>query len=148
MRQASVMTSFMASVMTSVMAALALALILANSELSAQNLPQLAPPQQAPLQQAPTQEPAITPKRKLNLTVEQRFTIRELIKDVKSKPASAPAPAVGDAIPADVQPQPMPDAVAQKVPQVKAHKFFVAKDEIVIVDPKDNTVAELIKLEN
>jgi hypothetical protein len=40
----------------------------------------------------------------------------------------------------------MPDAVAQKVPQVKAHKFFVAKDEIVIVDPKDNTVAELIKL--
>jgi hypothetical protein len=119
-----------------------LALILANSELSAQNLPQ-----QAPLQEAPTQEPA-APKRKLNLTVEQRFTIRELIKDVKSKPASAPAPAVGDAIPADVQPQPMPDAVAQKVPQVKAHKFFVAKDEIVIVDPKDNTVAELIKLEN
>jgi len=142
MHQASDMTS----VMPSVMAALALALILANSELSAQNLPQQAPPQQAPLQQAPTQEPAITPKRKLNLTVEQRFTIRELIKDVKSKPASAPA--VGDAIPADVQPQPMPAAVAQKVPQVKAHKFFVAKDEIVIVDPKDNTVAELIKLEN
>jgi len=131
----------------SVMAALALALILANSELSAQNLPQQAPPQQAPLQQAPTQEPATTTKRKLNLTLEQRFTIRELIKDVKSKPASAAAaPAVGDAIPADVQPQPMPAAVAQKVPQVKAHKFFVAKDEIVIVDPKDNTVAELIKL--
>jgi hypothetical protein len=31
---------------------------------------------------------------------------------------------------------------------VKAHKFFVANGDIVIVDPKDNTVAERIKLEN
>ena len=40
----------------------------------------------------------------------------------------------------------MPPDVAQKVPQVKSHRFFVTADEIVIVDPKDNKVAEVIKL--
>ena len=64
------------------------------------------------------------------------------------EPLSAPAPAVGEPIAQNIRLQPMPDAVAQKVPQVKAHKFFVANGEIVIVDPKDNTVAERIKLEN
>ena len=40
----------------------------------------------------------------------------------------------------------MPADVAQKVPQVKTHSFFVTALEIVIVDPKDNNVAEVIKL--
>jgi len=141
MRQISHQVSGQGSRQVALTAALASALFLFNSGLFAQ-----APPQQVP-PQAPAQEPT-TPQRKLNLTVEQRYTIREFIKDVKSEPASTPAPAVGDAIPQDVRPQPMPDAVAQKVPQVKTHKFFIAKDEIVIVDPKDNTVTELIKIEN
>ena len=132
MRQISHQVSGQGSRQVALTAALASALFLFNSGLFAQ-----APPQQVP-PQAPAQEPT-TPQRKLNLTVEQRYTIRE---------ASTPAPAVGDAIPQDVRPQPMPDAVAQKVPQVKTHKFFIAKDEIVIVDPKDNTVTELIKIEN
>jgi hypothetical protein len=42
--------------------------------------------------------------------------------------------------------QPMPPDVGRKVPQVKAHLFLVTADEIVIVDPKDNKVAELIEL--
>ena len=97
---------------------------------------------------APPAPPAVTPQRKLNLTVEQRYVIRENIKDVNREPISAPPPAVGEPVAQNIRLQPMPDAVAQKVPQVKAHKFFVANGEIVIVDPKDNTVAERIKLEN
>ena len=41
----------------------------------------------------------------------------------------------------------MPTEIGQKVPQVKAHRFFLTAQQIVIVDPKDNKVAEMIKLE-
>jgi hypothetical protein len=40
----------------------------------------------------------------------------------------------------------MPTDVAAKVPQVKTHRFFIAGEQIVIVDPKDNKVADVIKL--
>jgi hypothetical protein len=96
--------------------------------------------------QTPAQEPAaVSPK--LNLTLEQRHVIREIIKDMKIEPAAADVrAAVGDQIPQDIKVQPMPGDVAQKVPQVKTHGFFVAGGQIFIVDPKDNRVAEVIKL--
>ena len=99
------------------------------------------PPGNAPQQQlAPT-----TPK--LNLTLEQRYTIREIIKDKKTDAAPADVQAaIGDQIPQGVTPQPMPSEVAQKVPQVKAHRYFLTAQQIVIVDPKDNKVAEVIKV--
>jgi Protein of unknown function (DUF1236) len=53
---------------------------------------------------------------------------------------------IGDPIPQGISPQPMPTDIAQKVPQVKAHRFFLTAQQIVIVDPKNNTVAEVIKL--
>ena len=49
--------------------------------------------------------------------------------------------------PQGVSPQPMPSAVAQKVPQVKAHRYFLTEEQVVIVDPKDNKVVEVIKLQ-
>jgi hypothetical protein len=101
---------------------------------------QEAPPQQAP----PLREPA-TPK--LNLSLEQRYTIREIIKEKKAEGVAVEArAAVGDPVPQGVTPQPMPSDVAQKVPSVKAHRYFLTAQEIVIVDPKDNRVAEVIKL--
>jgi hypothetical protein len=102
---------------------------------------QQAPPQQAP----PLREQPVTPK--LNLSLEQRFTIREIIKDKKAEGAAVDArAAVGDPVPQGVTTQPMPSDVAQKVPQVKAHRYFLTAQDIVIVDPKDNRVAEVIKL--
>jgi len=97
--------------------------------------------------QTPQQQRELAPTPKLNLTLEQRHTIKEFIKDMKAQATSANVQAsVGDPIPAGIDPQPMPPDVAQKVPQVKSHRFFVTADEIVIVDPKDNKVAEVIKL--
>ena len=89
--------------------------------------PPVTPPQQ--------QLPPTTPK--LNL-----------IKDVKADgaPTNVQA-AVGEPIPQGVSPQPMPSAVAQKVPQVKAHRYFLTEEQVVIVDPKDNKVVEVIKLQ-
>jgi Protein of unknown function (DUF1236) len=102
---------------------------------------------QAPAPPAAPQQEQVTTGPKLNLTLEQRFTIREIIKDKKA--ADAPADvqaAVGEPVPPGVTPQPMPSDVAQKVPQVKAHRYFLTAQQIVIVDPKDNKVAEVIKL--
>ena len=100
---------------------------------------------QTPQQQDDRRE--LAPTSKLNLTLEQRHTIKEFIKDMKAEAASSKVQAaVGDPIPAGINPQPMPPDVAQKVPQVKAHRFFVTAQQIVIVDPKDNKVADVIKL--
>jgi hypothetical protein len=101
---------------------------------------------------AQTPAPAPQPRRemppipKLNLTLEQRHTIKEFVKDVKEQATTRDVqPTIGDAIPQDISPQPMPAVVGQKIPQVKTHRFFVTEGEIVLVDP-NNKVADIIKL--
>jgi Protein of unknown function (DUF1236) len=106
------------------------------------------PPQlQAPDRQELPPRRELPPAPKLNLTLEQEHTIKEFIKDIRASAPSADVEAsVGDPVPAGVNPTPMPADVGQKVPQVKTHKFFVTAQAIVIVDPKDNKVADVIKL--
>jgi uncharacterized protein DUF1236 len=100
----------------------------------------------APAQVAPQQPgDVLAPAAKLNLTLEQRHTIRELVKDMKVDAAEVKAE-VGDQVPQGITPHPMPSEVAQKVPQVKSHRFILTAEQIVIVDPKDNKVADVIKL--
>src|SRR5215813_5540970 len=99
--------------------------------------------QNAP-QQGPSQD-VLAPAPKLNLTLEQRHTIKELVKDMKADAANVQA-AIGEPIPPCINPRPMPSDVSQKVPQVKSHRFFLTAQQIVIVDPKDNKVADVIKL--
>jgi hypothetical protein len=100
----------------------------------------------APAQVAPQQpQDVLAPTPKLNLTLEQRHTIREFAKDMKADAPDAKAE-VGEPIPQGITPRPMPSEVGQKVPQVKSHRFFLTAQQIVIVDPKDNKVADVIKL--
>ena len=100
----------------------------------------------APAQVAPQQPgDVLAPAAKLNLTLEQRHTIRELVKDRKVDAADMKAE-IGEPIPQGMTPRPMPSEVAQKVPQVKSHRFILTEQQIVIVDPKDNKVADVIKL--
>jgi hypothetical protein len=49
-------------------------------------------------------------------------------------------------VPDNIELQPMPAEVAQKVPQIKSHMFLLIADQFVIVDPKDKKVAEVVKL--
>jgi len=99
-----------------------------------------------PAQTTPQQpQDVLAPAPKLNLTLEQRHTIRELVKDMKADAADVKTE-IGDPIPQGINPRPMPSDVAQKVPQVKSHRFFLTAQQIVIVDPKDNKVADVIKL--
>jgi hypothetical protein len=55
---------------------------------------------------------------------------------------------IGDKAPAGVTIYDFPQQVAEKVPAVQAHKYFVdSGGEVVIVDPKDNKVADIVKAE-
>jgi hypothetical protein len=94
-------------------------------------------------------EDAIATPGKLNLTLEQKHIIRELIKDQRVDPASAPAQAaVGDTVPQDANLRPMPNEIGLRVPQIKAHRFVYTAERVLIVDPKDNKVAEVIELKD
>jgi hypothetical protein len=103
--------------------------------------------------QVPADTPATTPVMKpadtVNLTMEQRHVIKEIIlKDLKitetaDQAAKVPTE-VGQAVPAGIPLQPMPVEVAVKVPQIKGHSFLVKGDKVVVIDPKDNKVAALI----
>jgi hypothetical protein len=95
-------------------------------------------------QEGPSQD-VLAPAPKLNLTLEQRHTIKELVKDMKADAGDVQA-AIGEPIPPGISPRPMPSDVSQRVPQVKSHRFFLTAQQIVIVDPKDNKVADVIKL--
>ena len=100
--------------------------------------------------QVPTTAPAVKPQDTVNLTMEQRHVIKEIIiKDMKiTEPADQGAKVptqVGEAVPAGIPLQPMPVEVAAKVPQLKAHSFLVKNDKVIIIDPKDNKVAALIE---
>lgn len=93
---------------------------------------------------APGDAPAVTPT--VNLTVEQRHVIKELIKDMKIDRATGDvALTVGGSVPASVQKHPFPQEVFQKVPQVRNHEFFLKDNRVVVVNPRDNTIADVIE---
>ena len=113
-------------------------------EFAAQAAPE-TPAEHGSPAQAPGEPAHVSPR--LNLTLEQRHIIKEIVKDVKAKPSSTEfQPKIGESVPGNIDLQPMPPEVAQKVPQIKSHVFFLIADQFVIVDPKDSKVAEVIKL--
>ena len=98
----------------------------------------------------PSTAPVVKPPDTVNLTMEQRHIIKEIIiKDLKitepqDQAAKVPTK-VGDTVPAGIPLQPMPVEVSAKIPQLKSHSFLVKDDKVVIIDPKDNKVAALIE---
>jgi hypothetical protein len=101
---------------------------------------------QIPAPDSPSQQPAET----VNLTMEDRHVIKEIIlKDFKIGPPqdqAAKVPTnVGEVVPQGIPLQPMPIEVSAKVPQIKSHSFIIKDDKVVIIDPKDNKVAALVE---
>ena len=97
--------------------------------------------------QVPTDAPAAPPTHRINLTVAQRHVFKEIIlKDSKFRgetQANAPGQ-VGDTVPPGVLLHPIPVDVSAKVPQVRTHLFFVKDNHVIVVDPKDNKVVEVV----
>jgi hypothetical protein len=94
-------------------------------------------------------KPAIPPQpRTINLTQEQRFVIRENVKDLTLSKASKDAPeTIGDPVPPDIVLHALPSEVGVKVPQVRSHMFFIKDGDnaIVLVTPNDRRVADVIR---
>jgi hypothetical protein len=92
----------------------------------------------------PTAPVLVAPK--INLSLEQRDTIRELVKELNVASAAPETPmAIGDTVPKEVSLLPMPTRVGEKVSKVKNHLFFRKGAEFAIVDPKDNRIVDVIK---
>ena len=94
---------------------------------------------------------AILP-RSIQLTAEQDKVIKEIvIKEIVLKgmpieqvPRSTEI-GIGEKVPTNVELQTFPPLVAEKVPQVRTYKFFVTWNQIAIVSPRDNIIADIIE---
>jgi hypothetical protein len=98
--------------------------------------------------QAPADRPAppVMVAPTISLSLEQRDTVRELVKEVDVANAAPETPmAIGDTVPKEVPLHPMPTRVGEKVSKVKNHLFFRKGTEFAIVDPKDNKIVDVIK---
>jgi hypothetical protein len=96
--------------------------------------------------QAQKDAPLVSSERTINLTEENRYIIREIVlKDPNVPKEQGTRAAIGDAPPPGVATQPFPADVAQKIPALRSHRFFVTDREVVIVDPKSNKIADIVK---
>jgi len=102
---------------------------------------------QAPSKAPATEPPAISSQRTINLTEEDRHTIREIVlKDVNVRKETTPMKAgIGDAPPQGVVTYEFPPQLASKIPALKSHTYFVNDDEIIVVDSKAGKIADIVK---
>ena len=97
--------------------------------------------------QTPSQDKDVIPPRSINLTAEQSYIIKEIVL-TEMRAEQAPTNdeiKIGNKVADDVKLLAFPKLVAEKVPQVKTYKFFVTQNQIVVVSPQDNVVADIIK---
>jgi hypothetical protein len=100
----------------------------------------------AALAQTPTNPEVTPPARSINLSLEQRHIIRELVAELKTTPSPVDVKvSAGDVVPQGVELHPVPPLLGQKVPQIKAHRFFITGKQIVLVDPQENRVSDIIE---
>jgi hypothetical protein len=94
-------------------------------------------------------KPAIPPQpRTINLTQEQRFIIKENVKDWNLSKARKDAPeTIGDPVPPDIELHPLPPEVATKVSQARSHSSYIKEgnNAVVLDSPNDRRVADVIR---
>ena len=68
--------------------------------------------------------PAVAPAPRLKVTAEQEYIIREIIlKDLNVQKQNSVPEAIGDFVPDEVKPYPLPPEVIQKVPRFNLTSF-------------------------
>jgi hypothetical protein len=95
--------------------------------------------------QAPPDQNAPIVTSKINLSLEQRHQISEIIKELKIEDSSPDHAAIGDTVSKSVSLHSMPADVTAKISQIKSHLFFVMGGQVVIVDPKNNEIVDVIE---
>src|SRR5262245_34041082 len=97
--------------------------------------------------QAPPGQDMPLATRSVKLTAEQHHVIKEVVlKDLKVKSTTDNVKVqIGEPVGEGVALQPFPPVIAEKIPEVKSHAFFVKDDQVIIVDPRDKKVADIVK---
>jgi hypothetical protein len=100
---------------------------------------------QVPSNRGPTQTVPTQPS--VNLTMEHKHILKEnLLKDAKVRPEVLQSkPEAGKVVPTAVLLHAIPEAIASRVPAVRAYNFFVTDDAIVLVQPGDRKIVEVIR---
>jgi hypothetical protein len=101
-----------------------------------------------PTPSLPQGEPNETAQSEINLTMDERHILKEyLFKSSIELKHSVRGIELkrGSVVPHHVKLRAFPDAVANKVSQVKAHKFLLTENAIVIVRPENRMVVEIIQ---
>jgi hypothetical protein len=96
-----------------------------------------APPAQSPV-----------PSRSIKLTAEQGYIIKENVLPngaAATTGSSGGKLEIGGKVPDGAALQDFPQLVMEKVPAVKDYKFMISDNQVVIVDTKDNTIADILK---
>ena len=99
-----------------------------------------------PPQEAPKEAPI--PQRSIKLTAEQSYIIKENVMTGGKAATTGSAASkleIGGKAPASSDFKDFPEIVVQRVPAVKNYKYIVADGQVVIVDTKDNTIADILK---
>lgn len=127
---------------------IALALLAGVSIAAAQNTPTRpggAPPAAAP--QGQSAQDSMKPGASLQLSAQQKTAIFQAVtKDkVKSPPPAEFKPSLGASVPASIELYALPANIVADVPAAKQYKYTVAQNLVVIVDPTNMKVVDIIR---
>jgi hypothetical protein len=88
--------------------------------------------------------PAAVPA--LKLTPAQKQTIYTSISSQKQKETAPPdfRAAIGAVVPGSVQLQPLPKTLVELVPELKNFEYAMVANQVLLVDPKNKQVVEII----
>jgi hypothetical protein len=92
---------------------------------------------------------AASPK-KLDLTTEQRASIRRHATSQQQRAttgsrASSARISVGERVPDSIELQSFPSTVYEEVPVVREYRYFVRESDVVVVDPGEQRIIEIIR---
>jgi hypothetical protein len=102
----------------------------------------------ASTQSLPQGVPNETAESEINLTMDDRHILKEyLFKSSIELKHSVMGIELerGSVVPRHVELRAFPDEVVKKVSQVKAHRFLLTENAIVIIRPENRKVVEIIK---
>jgi len=102
--------------------------------------------QPANAQGANTQSSSTNVNVSANLNDNQRTRFSESITRLNVKPVNNVnfSLSVGTVVPRDIQFQPLPAEVVEIVPQYRGYNFFVAREDIVIVEPSTYKIVDVL----
>jgi hypothetical protein len=87
----------------------------------------------------------VIPPRTIQLSAQQNYIIKENLKDmhIEQVPRTKEM-RIGNKVPSNIELHAFPLLVVEKVPQVKAYKFFMSENQIAVVSSQ-NVIADIIK---